>query len=118
MKEIPELAEPAILLELSNLLKKMVFTGRHFMSLSKSQKDSIIRSAMNITQKVAPTSDGSGRTKDKVKARLVGGGDGQDRNHYTRADTSSPTVSITAIFIIAHNIGHRKCVPKRTHAQR
>ena len=101
MKEIPELAEPAILLELSNILKKNVFTGRHFMSLSTSQKNSIIRSAMNITQKVAPTSDGSGRTKDKVKARLVGGGDGQDRNHYTRADTSSPTFSITAIFIIA-----------------
>ena len=56
---------------------------------------------MNVTQKVAPTSDGSGRTKDKVKARLVGGGDGQDRNHYTRADTSSSTVSISAIFIIA-----------------
>lgn len=101
MKEIPELAEPAILLELSNLLKKRVFTGRHFHSLSKTQQASVIRSAMNVTQKVAPTSDGSGRTKDKVKARLVGGGDGQDRNHYTRADTSSPTVSISAIFIIA-----------------
>ena len=101
MKEIPHLAEPAILLELSNLLKKKVFTGRHVRSLSKAQQASIIRSAMNVTQKVAPTSDGSGRTKDKVKARLVGGGDGQDRNHYTRADTSFSTVSISAIFIIA-----------------
>ena len=95
MKEIPDLAEPAI------LLKKKVFTGRHFRFLSKAQQTSIIRSAMNVTQKVAPTSDGSGRTKDKVKVRLVGGGDGQDRNHYTRADTSSPTVSISLIFIIA-----------------
>ena len=56
---------------------------------------------MKVTQKVAPTSDGSGRTKDKVKAHLGGGRDGQDRNHYTRADTSSPIVSISAIFIIA-----------------
>ena len=50
---------------------------------------------MNITVKVAPTSDGTGRTRDKVKARLVGGGDHQDRNHYTRSETSAPTCSIT-----------------------
>ena len=61
---------------------------------------SIISSDESENLSACHTSDGSGRTKDKVKARLVGGGDGQDRNHYTRADTSSPTVSITAIFII------------------
>ena len=56
---------------------------------------------MDVTQKVALIRDGFGRTKNKVKVRLVGGGDGQDRNHYTRADTFFPTVIITAIFGIA-----------------
>ena len=39
--------------------------------------------------------------KDKVKARLEGGGDGQDCNHYSRAKISSPTISTSFIFILA-----------------
>ena len=87
--------EPAIQLELSNLTQKAVFRGRHYQDLTPSQRSNIIPSHMNITVKVAPTSDGTGRTRDKVKARLVGGGDRQDRNHYTRSETSAPTCSIT-----------------------
>jgi hypothetical protein len=42
--------------------------------------------------------------KDKVKASLVGGGDGQDRSQYSEAETSSTnggTVSISHITQIA-----------------
>ena len=46
------------------------------MSLSKFERDSTIRSFVEVTHKVAPTSDGSGGIKDKVKVSLVGGGDG------------------------------------------
>ena len=54
---------------------------------------------MNITPKYSPTSDGSGRTiLSKAKARLVAGGDHQDRNIYSRMDITSPTCSITGLF--------------------
>ena len=86
---------PAILLELTNLTNKSVFRGRHLHDLTPLQRKNIIPSHMNISVKVAPTSDGSGRTRDKVKARLVGGGDRQDRAQYTRSETSAPTCSIT-----------------------
>ena len=56
---------------------------------------------MNVIQNYAPSSDGNGWVKDKLKARLVGGGDCQDRNLYSRADTSPPTTSTSAIQIIA-----------------
>ena len=59
----------------------------------------LLRSHTNVTHKRAPTSDGSGRTMDKVKARHVANGEGQDRNHYTREETSSPTVSITGLYL-------------------
>ena len=35
---------------------------------------------------------------DKIKARLVAGGHRQDRSLYTEQETSSPTVSLTAVF--------------------
>lgn len=56
---------------------------------------------MNVTQKYTPSSDGNGRVKDKLKARLVGGGDCQDHNLNSRVDTSSPTASTSSILIIA-----------------
>lgn len=56
---------------------------------------------MNVTQKYAPSSDGNGCIKNKLKARLVGGGDGPDRDLYSPSDTSSPTASTSAILIIA-----------------
>ena len=38
---------------------------------------------------------------DKLKARLVAGGDQQDRTIYSDNETSSPTVSTCAVFLIA-----------------
>jgi Reverse transcriptase (RNA-dependent DNA polymerase) len=101
LREDPDGALPVIRQELETLLRKRVFHGRDYTSLTDTQRKSIIRSQMNVTQKYAPSSDGNGRVKDKLKARLVGGGDGQDRNLYSRIDTSSPTASTSAILIIA-----------------
>ena len=45
---------------------------------------------------------------DKVKARVVAGGNQQDKSIYTLDETSSPTVSTAAVFItvaIAANEG-------------
>ena len=38
---------------------------------------------------------------NKIKARLVGGGHRQKRHLYTENDTSSPTISLVGLFIIA-----------------
>jgi hypothetical protein len=101
LKESRDEVMPVIKKELETLLRKGVFHGRDYSTLTDKQRKGIIRSQMNITQKYAPSSDGNGRIKDKLKARLVGGGDGQDRNLYSRSDTSSPTASTPAILIIA-----------------
>lgn len=101
LKENPDGALAVIRQELETLLRKRVFHGRDYTTLIISQRKCIIRSQMNITQTYAPSSDGKGRIKDKLKARLVGGGDGQDRNLYSRVDTSSPTASTSAILLTA-----------------
>ena len=79
------------MLELSTMLKKRVFHGVHIDSLTTEQRSAILHSCMNVTQKFAPSSDGKGRVKDKLKARLVVGGNGQDRTAYTHDETSSPS---------------------------
>ena len=87
------------MLELTNITKKGVLMERHVRDLTPKQISGIIPSHMNITPKYSPTSDGSGRTiLSKAKARLVAGGDHQDRNIYSRMDITSPTCSITGLF--------------------
>ena len=109
MKENPVETAPAILTELQNLTKKKVFTGRHLHELSDFQRKRILRSQMNITRKVAPNSDGTGRAADKVKARLVAGNDGQDRNMYSRSETSSPTATTSGLAIVLMLAAERGC---------
>ena len=101
LREDPSTARPAIEAELRTLIEKGVFRPIKHSTLTEDQRRSVIRSQLNVTQKYLPTTDGTGRIKDKVKARLVGGGDCQDRGKYTASETSSPTVSTTAIFLIA-----------------
>jgi Reverse transcriptase (RNA-dependent DNA polymerase) len=101
LKENPDEALPVIRKELETLLRKKAFHATDYNELDHAQRKGIIRSQINVTQKYAPSSDGKGRIKDKLKARLVGGGDCQDRNLCSRADTSSPTASTSAIMIIA-----------------
>jgi Reverse transcriptase (RNA-dependent DNA polymerase) len=101
LREDPATARPAIEKELKTLIDKGVFRPVKVSSLTPTQRAGIIRSQLNVTQKYLPTTDGTGRVKDKVKARLVGGGDCQDRSQYSAAETSSPTVSTTSIFLLA-----------------
>ena len=101
LREDPTTARPAIEAELKTLIDKGVFRPVRTSTLTEAQRKGIIRSQLNVTQKYLPTTDGAGRVKDKVKARLVGGGDCQDRGLYSAAETSSPTISITSIFLLA-----------------
>ena len=79
LREDPTTARPAIEAELRTLIAKGVFRPVKQNTLTEEQRRSVIRSQLNVTQKYLPTTDGAGRVKDKVKARLVGGGDCQDR---------------------------------------
>ena len=99
MREDPIQTEPAIIKELQNLTDKTVLRGVHLHQLTPDQRKRILRSQMNVNKKVTPSNDGTGRTLDKVKARLVAGGNGQDRNHYSRSETSSPTASTSGLAI-------------------
>ena len=47
---------------------------------------------------------------DKIKARKVAGGDGQDKTLYSREETSSPTVAIASLFAILALAGHKLSV--------
>ena len=100
MREDPERNLPPILLELTNLVKKDTFHGRHWDSLTTVEKRNVVRSAMNITNKVTPVSKDGGRAFDKTKARLVVDGSQQDSSLYTQDETSAPTVSASAVMMV------------------
>ena len=59
MKNCPEIASLAIILELTNLTRKKVIRGRRLKDLTEAQRRKIISSQMNITSKIDPTSDGA-----------------------------------------------------------
>ena len=98
-KEISDKVKPAIIDELTNLTKQGVLTGRHWGDLTPTQRLQVPKSHTNFTPKVTSVSDGTGRTEDKAKARHVANGDGQNRSHYSREETSSPTVSISGLYL-------------------
>ena len=64
--------------------------------LSLRQRKKMIRSMMFLKEKYLPSGE-----FDKLKARLVAGGHMQDRSEYTWKDTSSPTVSLSAVYMVA-----------------
>lgn len=80
--------------ELLQMIDKKVWTPVNINKLTTKQLKSIIRSSMFLKEKRKP--DGS---FDKLKARLVAGGNMQDKSMYE--DISSPTVATSSIFMIA-----------------
>jgi hypothetical protein len=75
-----------------NMIKKGVFSPVSPDSLSADEKRNVIPSFIFLKQKYKPNGD-----MDKVKARLVGGGNYQDKTIFQ--DTSSRTANINHIFI-------------------
>ena len=65
-------------------------------SLTARQKSKMIRSFLFLKEKYTSTGE-----FEKLKARLVAGGHMQDRSEYTEAETSSPTVSLSALYVVA-----------------
>ena len=94
LREYPEPAMHAIKTELKQMLTKKVWTPIITRDLNAMQRKSIIRSSMFIKEKFDP----SGKF-EKLKARLIAGGDQQDKSLYQ--DISSATVATSSVFIVA-----------------
>ena len=82
--------------EIAQMPDKNVFVPQDWRRLSNNQLRKVIRSSMFFKEKY----DAAGNF-EKLKARLVAGGDQQDRTVYSDTDISSPTVATSAVFIMA-----------------
>lgn len=94
MKERAEEATKVIEAELRQIDGKGVFEPVRTRELSDKERRNIIRSSMFLKDKFSA----SGRF-EKYKARLVAGGNQQDRSIYE--DLSSPTASTSSIMVLA-----------------
>ena len=86
-------AESVIEKKLGQMLTKKVWTPVNVKLLSYEEKGRIIRSSMFLKEKFLAR-----REFDKLKARLVAGGDQQDKSLYD--DLSAPTVGTSSVFTI------------------
>ena len=92
-------AERVIMKELQQMLTKKVWTPVHGKTLTADQRSRVIRSSMFLKEKFLPTGE-----FEKLKARLVAGGDQQDKSLYD--DLSAPTVSASCVFTILSIAAH------------
>jgi hypothetical protein len=86
-------SKESITKELKQLVEKGVWEVIEKAHLTKNQLKSVIRSSMFLKEKF--NGDGS---FDKLKARLVAGGDGQDKSLYD--NLSSPTVAQETVMMV------------------
>jgi hypothetical protein len=103
-KAIQQFGPPArdsIMAELRQFPERGVFVPVHARHLSPVAAREVIRSSMFLKEKF----DAAGNF-EKLKARLVAGGDMQDPSDYE--DISSPTASTSSIFILAALAGAEK----------
>ena len=97
------IAVKALFTECSSLLGKSTFHTISKKTLSEAELEAVIRSSCFVKEKTRPEG-----IVDIVKARIVAGGNQQDKSIYNLDETSSPTVSTAAVFItvaIAANEG-------------
>jgi len=87
-------ATEVMMAELQQIHRKKVWRAVDTKKLTAEEKGKIIRSSMFMKDKYVASG-----AFDKFKARLVAGGNGQDREIYD--DLSSPTASTAAIMAIA-----------------
>ena len=87
-------AVKSIVDELYQMVQKRVWKPVYKKQMTKKQLKKRLRSFMFLKEKFLPTGE-----FERLKARLVAGGHMQDRTVYDTV--SSPTVSLTSIFMIA-----------------
>lgn len=89
-------AKQAVISELQQLIRLNVFKFHDPNLLTPTQRKARIPSKTFVKPKYHPNG-----LFNKIKARLVGGGHRQNRYLYSESDTSSPTISLVGLFIIA-----------------
>jgi len=87
-------ARPVIMAELQQMVDKNVWHGVHSTDLTVAERKAVIRSSMFLKDKYMASG-----AFDKLKARLVAGGDQQDKELYD--NLSSPTASTASVLAVA-----------------
>ena len=82
-----------ILKELGQMIKKKAWTPVDIQRLPREEKARIIGSSMFLKEKFLASGE-----FEKFKARLVAGGDEQDKTLYD--DLSAPTVGTSSVFTL------------------
>jgi hypothetical protein len=93
MRERPVETDAAVRAELNQMLTLGVFTPVHTSDLSHEQRSRVIRSSIFMKLKMSPSG-----VFIKSKARLVAGGDRQDKSLYT--NLSSPTATPASVLFV------------------
>ena len=110
MLDQPDETAAAIRAEMQQMLTLGVFAPVMFDTLDHDSKKATIRSMCFLTHKYTP-----GGEFIKCKARLVAGGDAQDKALYT--STSSPTATTTAILFVGGDAAHHGKIVKSMDVQ-
>jgi hypothetical protein len=93
MAQMPKQAIASMYKEIKQMSDKDVWSG---VEPTFKHKKKVIKSFMFLKEKFLPNGD-----FDKLKARLVAGGHMQDRDSLASEDTSSPTATLSFLFMIA-----------------
>jgi hypothetical protein len=91
-----EAAEESMLKEVQNIHGKGVFEPVGVRQLGLQERRKIIRSSMFLKEKYLSTG-----AFEKLKSRFVAGGNMQDRGLYDEGEISSPTVSLSSVYLAA-----------------
>ena len=94
LRERGEEAQSVITAELKQMCEKRVWHGVHTSTLTAKERMSIIRSSMFLKDKYLASG-----SFDRFKARLVAGGNMQDKSLYE--NLSSPTAATTSVLTVA-----------------
>ena len=101
VKTMGDRALRAIFDEVNQMVSKSVWHPVHKHHLVSGDKNKLIRSSCFLKEKY----DAAGGF-DKIKARIVAGGNGQDKTLYSKEETSSPTVATASLYTILALAGH------------
>ena len=87
--------------ELRQMINKKVWAPVDLRQMSREEKHRIIRSSMFLKEKFLASGD-----FEKLKTRLVAGGNQQDRDFYD--DLSAPTVGTSSVFTLLSIAAHER----------
>ena len=93
LREHGEVAREVIMAELRQMVDRKVWRPKTLNGMTRKERRGIIRSSMFVKEKFLSTG-----MFEKLKARLVAGGDQQEKGLYE--DLSAPTVSTSAVFAV------------------